>query len=227
MKVRLTNVERFNNSLIGILGTSNRSPEAIMRKQGRLLVENILIVTPPSSGNSKSGPSAKRGGEKTVEGNIRRVLNGVPVTTDRKNLSKVTLDDIHNQHKKHRKEGKIRKSLGKKRMRVPTNMLKQYIKAQKKSVGMLAAGWNASAAEFNARKGHYAWIKRHSPSSSAKVIVKPGSITIRMTNASNHAAKVNVMRKRIDWALQRQARNNEKILSHFKRNAQRQGFRIR
>lgn len=225
--VRLKNVPRFNESLISILEHSRQDPEAIMRKQAKLFMEQLLKVTPPSYGNSTTGPQAKKRGEDTVEGNIRKVLDGVPVASDRKNLQNVTMKDIQKHHEANRVAGRVRgRNKGKGRMRVPTRMLGQYIKSRKQAVGMLAAGWRKSADEFNVKTGYYKWIKRHSPASAVSVKVNKRGIHIKMSNKTRYAGGVGVMEKRLNWALGRQAQNNEEIIKNFKSNARRQGFRV-
>ena len=226
-RVKLNNSEAFNRSLIKILEHSRGPVEKTMRKQTKLIIEKVLSVTPPANGSTQ-GVKARRAGEKTTAGNILKVMKGVPVSRDRNRLSQVKDRDIYRQHEKHRKRGRVRRSLGRSKATVPTRMLKQYIKRRQAAVGMLAAGWNAAAKEFKASgRYHPAWVKRHSPKSSASIRVLPDSIRIRFTNATRYAGKVSVMKGRLDWAMKKQAFNNEKIIANFKGGARRAGFSVR
>lgn len=225
--VRLNNVDRFNRSLVSILEHSRGPVEKTMRKQAKLVVEKVLSVTPPASGHSAKGKAAERRGKKTTAANIQRVLVGVPVSTDRKNLQGITESEIAREHEKHRRQGTIRRNLGKNRKRVPTNKLKQYIKARQKAVGMLMAGWKAASSEFGVSSRYMpAWVSKHSPASSASFKVTRNKFHIKFSNKVRYASNVNVMRKRLDWALHSQARGNEKIIANYKGAARRAGFRV-
>lgn len=225
-KVRLTNSEEFNNSLIKILQHSRKPVAETMEKQTRLIVGKVLAVTPPTR-RGVTGPKAKKKGEKTVAGNIGKVLYGVPVAANR-SLSQVTERAIAKQHSKHRVRGRVNRSLGaRKKMAAPTRKLKQYIKKRQQAVGMLAAGWNKAAQRFGLKRGHYAWMKRHNPPSYAKMKVSDKRIHIKFINKVKFAGDVGIMSRALDYAMHWQARDNEKIIHHFKRSARKQGFKVK
>lgn len=226
--VRLNNSDRFNRSLIAILEHSRKPVEEVMRKQARLVVERVFEITPPA-GRSKKGVAAKRAGEKTVAGNIQKVLVGVPVSSDRKNLAKVGERQIALTHEAARVAGRVK---GKRRARaslikVPAQKLKVYIKKRQKAVGMLAAGWNEAARKLQARNRYWpGYARKHSPPSVATVTVSTDYIRIYFANKVRFASGVGIMPKRLNWALRKQAINNEKIIASFKGGARRAGFSV-
>lgn len=225
--VRLNNSARFNRSLISILEHSRKPAEEVMRKQARLVVEKMFDVTPPA-GRSKRGVAAKKVGEKTVAGNIQKVLSGVPVSKNR-SISTISEHQIAVIHTRARVAGRVR---GKKRARgvrvlVPKQKLNVYIKKRQKAVGMLAAGWNKAASLLQARNRYWpSYVRRHSPPSDASVTVTKDRIRIHFHNKVQFAGGVDVMPRRLKWALGKQASNNEKIIAAFKGGAKRAGFRV-
>lgn len=226
--VQLNNVDRFNRSLIGILEHSRKPVEEVMMKQARLIIERVFDITPPA-GRAKRGVAAKKAGQKTVAGNIQKVLVGVPVGMDRKRLSAVTEGDITKTHTMARVAGRVRgaRRSGKNLVRVPTGKLKTYIKKRQKAVGMLAAGWNKAASKLGARTRYWpGYARDHNPPSVADVQLGKDVIRIYFENKVRFAGGVGVMPRRLEWALKRQASNNEKIIAAFKGGARRSGFRV-
>ena len=225
--VQLNNSDRFNKSLISILEHSRKPAAEVMRKQGRLIVEKVIGVTPPS-GRTKKGVAAKRTGEKTVAGNIQKVLSGVPVSKNR-NIPNISEGKIASIHKRARVAGRVK---GGKRAKgvivvVPAQKLKRYIKNRQKAVGMLGAGWNSAAAKLQVRNRYWpSYVRRHNPRSSASIDVTKDMIRIRFANKVRFAGGVDVMPRRLKWAMEKQASNNEKIIAAFKGAAKRSGFRV-
>lgn len=236
--IKIANAARYNRSLISLVSNGKLTVEKQMEKQGRLLIRNLMIGTPPASGGANVGTKAKQAGERTVNAQIRRVIRGVDVRTARKMEAnpgkgeKVSLNmkDLGRHHKRSRRNGKIvgKNRTGKKMLITSKKMLNDYIKARKAKVGSLAAGWNAAARKFGL-KGRYwpNWVKRHDMPSAALFKLGKGFIKIKFTNAVRFAGNVSVMEKAIDRALYRQARNNEKIMHNWKQTAAQAGFRVR
>jgi len=236
--IRLKNDKEYVRSLISLVSNGKLTIEKQIEKEGRLLIRNVLIETPPQSGGALTGAKARQAGERTVSAQIRRVISGVDVRTARKMVSSpkkgekssLTMKDLERHHKRARKNGKIvgKKRTGKKLLFTSKKMLNDYIKARKKKVGALAAGWNAAAKKFGL-KGRYwpAWVKRHNMPSSADFKLGNGFIKIKFVNAVRFAGNVGVMGKALDRALYRQTRNNDKIMNNWKKTAARQGFRVR
>jgi hypothetical protein len=102
---------------------------------------------------------------------------------------------------------------------------KAYINKVLKRVGMLAAGWNASAIKLGAKLP--AWIKRHGHGGGQCLIEEtPRGIRIRMENAVGFATKVRGLDRRIKWAIESQAKAMERAADNIMRKVgQRAGFR--
>lgn len=102
---------------------------------------------------------------------------------------------------------------------------KAYINKVLKRVGMLAAGWNASAIKLGAKLP--AWIKRHGHS-NGQCLVEENSrgIRIRMENMVGFATKIRGLDRRIKWAINAQAGALERAAENIMRKtARRAGFR--
>lgn len=225
--VQLNNSPEFNKSLIKILEHSRKPVEDVARSQMRLVVEDMFETTPPAGGGKK-GPKAKKAGLKTVSGHIQRVLQGVPVSSNR-SIANTSESQIATIHSAARVAGRVprRKGQKKARVKVPAQKLRQYIKKRQKAVGMLAAGWNAAARELGARNRYWpTYARQHNPPSQVKIEVNSKRIRIYFANLVRFSGGVDVMPRRLKWALNKRARKNEKIIAAYKGAARRQGFRV-
>lgn len=224
--VRLKGHERFNRSLVAILSHSRRPALQVMEGQARGIVGKVIGVTPPSG--KKKGLAARKSGERTVEGNIRKVLVGVPVATNRAQVHGLTENDIAHHHESNRVAGQVKGRNRKiRRMIAPNNMLNRYVRRRQKAVGMLGAGWNAAASRFRVSPRDWpGFVRRHNPPSQASVRVTETKIRIRFENRVRFAGGVGVMPRRLKWALGKQASANEKIIAAYKGAARRAGFRV-
>ena len=224
--LKLNNVQEFNHALAMITAYSQKPVEETMNKQAKLLVEKIIGITPPFG--KRKGLAARDKGFRTVEGNIRKVLNGVPVAANRKLLSGVGEGEVARHHEKNRKRGRVSGANRRgNRKLAPQRLLDRYIKRRKDSVGMLAAGWNAAASKFRASPRAWpSFVKKHNPSSQATVKVTKTKIKIRMVNGVRFAGDLDTMSWRMDWALKRSAIDNTKIINNYKRGAKKAGFRV-
>jgi hypothetical protein len=102
---------------------------------------------------------------------------------------------------------------------------KAYIAKVMRRVGMLAAGWNASAIKLGAR--FPAWIKRHGHGGGQCLVEEtPRGIRIRMENMVGFATKVRGLDRRIKWAINAQAGALERAANAIMaKTARRAGFR--
>src|SRR5210317_881487 len=105
--IRLKYDKEYVRSLISLVSNGKLTIEKQMEKQGRLLIRNVLIETPPQSGGALTGAKARQAGERTVSAQIRRVISGVDVRTARKMVSSpkkgekssLTMKDLERHHK--------------------------------------------------------------------------------------------------------------------------------
>jgi len=193
-----------------------KSQEEVMREMTKDLVGTVIALTPPSAGKHASGMTAKKRGERTTEGQIRRVFEGVTKSNLSNNNPLASGGHTRNQstnwmaatHKRARRNGTVKRGSVRYRHKVMKGPLNRYIRMRKSKVGMLAAGWGKAAADFGVRGRNYpAWIKRHQGKAkgTASFKVTKDNIHVRFTNNVRYAGNVAVMRGRLNWALGRQA----------------------
>jgi len=138
---------------------TNLDARSVLRKQMRLLVERLIQLTPPPT-KKRSTMEGKRMGEAAVARDIRRVFFAHVRTKKGKIVPVAHPSVLHPEaHKAARwSDGRVRRVS--KRIPVRGAELNRYIRAVKKHVGIMKAGWNAAAALFGYR-GAPAWVKRH------------------------------------------------------------------
>jgi hypothetical protein len=226
VRVKLNNAPHFNQSLVAILSHARRPALVVMEQQAKGIVGRVIGVTPPSG--KLKGIAARKAGEKTTAGNIRKVLQGVPVSSNRKALSSVNENEVARQHQKYRVAGQIKgRHLGKKKKKAPAQMLNRYIRRRQKAVGMLAAGWNTAAAKFKVSGRDWpSFVRKHNPPGQASIKTTSSRITIRFANRVRFAGGVSNMPRRLNWALGKQTAANNKIMAAYKGAAKRAGFRV-
>ena len=187
-----------------------KSQEEVMREYVKNLVSEIIGLTPPQAGKHRKGTAAKRRGEQTTENQIRRVFQGVNKSqTDRDHFEyKNSLYGMGEIHKRARVKGQVRRGSVKRRHKVMKGKLNKYIRMRKSKVGMLAAGWHAAADEFGVRGRNFPmWMRRHQGKarSSARIKIKKDNIHIRFSNRVRFAGDVEIMKRRLSWAMGVQA----------------------
>lgn len=224
---RLSNVDRFNRSLVAIVANGRLGVVKQMEKRAKILFEKVIDATPPG-GRGIRGIKAKQKGMRTVEGEIRKVIMGVNKPRDPN--PGLTDGQLHYWHNKARVGGRVRGQPRKGNQLLVTSKskLNDYIRKRQKAIGMLAAGWNHAARKFKVpARAHPKWISRHNPGGLALFWVTKKRITVRGINAARHVGKVGRMRMALDEALERAAWDNEKVMNSYKKEAKRQGFRVR
>ena len=210
-----------------------KSQEEVMREMTKDLVSTVIALTPPSAGKYATGMTAKKRGERTTEGQIRRVFEGV--TKSRADKDNFEFNNSQSGmgiiHRRARRNGTVRRGSVGRRVKVMKGPLNRYIKRRKSKVGMLAAGWGKAASDFGVRGRNYpAWIRRHQNKAkgTARFKVKQDSIHVRFTNNVRYAGNVDVMRGRLNWALGRQAEASlRKRMSKGLKNAAKQSNVVR
>lgn len=212
-----------------------KSQEEVMREMTKDLIGTVIALTPPSAGKYATGMTAKKRGERTTEGQIRRIFEGVnksevPAARKRRDED-MSIAHMAAIHKRKRVNGRVGRSPVRRRKKVMKGQLNRYIRMRKSKVGMLAAGWGKAAADFGVRGRNYpAWIKRHQGKAkgTASFKVTKDNIHIRFTNNVRYAGNVAVMRGRLNWALGRQAEASlRKRMSKGLKNAAKQSKVVR
>lgn len=203
-------------------GTSKKRGEAVIQND----LDHILVGLTPELYDQ----FMELGG-KSVRREMRR-KDGTVYVTD----SDIAIGSISDWHKQNRRENGRVHRIGRKtrdigrhknwdRGVVQAADKKAYIKKVLARVGLLAAGWNASAIKLGAR--FPAWIKRHGHANGQCLVEENArGIRIRMENAVGFATKVRGLERRIKWAINAQANALDRAADNIMRKtAQRAGFR--
>jgi len=203
-------------------GTSKKRGEAVIQND----LDHILVGLTPELYDQ----FMELGG-KSVRREMRRKDGSVYVTD-----SDIAIGSISDWHKQNRRENGRVHRIGRKtrdigrhknwdRGVVQAADKKAYIKKVLARVGLLAAGWNASAIKLGAR--FPAWIKRHGHANGQCMVEENArGIRIRMENAVGFATKVRGLERRIKWAINAQANALDRAADNIMRKtAQRAGFR--
>lgn len=91
--------------------------------------------------------------------------------------------------------------------------LNAYIKTVQGRVGWLAAGWNQAAAKLGVQP--LGWVWRHSAPGKALVEISDNGVKITMTNQVKFAREAADMERRVQWALDQQAGNMERLTKQY------------
>lgn len=208
----------------------NGKADGAAKKRGEAVIQNdldhILVGLTPELYDQ----FMELGG-KSVRREMRR-KDGTVYVTD----SDIAIGSISDWHKQNRRENGRVHRIGRKtrdigrhknwdRGVVQAAEKKAYIKKVLARVGLLAAGWNASAIKLGAR--FPAWIKRHGHANGQCLVEENArGIRIRMENAVGFATKVRGLERRIKWAINAQANALDRAADNIMRKtAQRAGFR--
>jgi hypothetical protein len=206
----------FRRSFARFAAESKRSKQQVLRQQAKLFVRDVVKVTPPNK-NSKYN---KPGGEKTVRNDIAKIL-----VSARKSHDAESARALHKRYRNRR--GRIARSMGPSRHRVPAAALKAELARSLANVGILASGWNAAAVKLG--QVLPAWITRHG-TRYGQCIVKVSAtvMSITIVNAARFAGYVAGMQRRVQWAVNNRVRQMEKQMDDYatKRAAKRAGLKV-
>jgi hypothetical protein len=203
-------------------GTAKKRGEAVIQND----LDHIFLGLDPESYRQ----FLERGGK-----DVRRELyrkDGTIYVTD----SDIEIGSAKDWHQQNRRENGRVHRIGRKtrdigrhknwdRGVVPAAEKKAYIAKVLKRVGMLAAGWNASAIKLGAK--FPAWIKRHGHGNGQCLVEENArGIRIRMENMVGFATKIRGLDRRIKWAINAQAGALERAADAIMaKTARRAGFR--
>ena len=258
---------KFDRAIAFALTTSKKEPITFMKQQAKLVVRNLIEITPPAHANEGAdvavGKAARMAGESTIrrdntgEANrwphpkrrgifvvlsdaviskASRRPNGDTVlwaerdtgyladaTFFRGNASESEMMRHHDQYFQNGRmtsAGAYTRDIGRwkyiDQLIVSATAYKRFSKALNKRVGWMAAGWNQAAALLGYRPP--AWIWRHSAPGYGTLTVDDQGVRIKMTNAVRYASQVGDMRRRVQYALDSQAKKMINTANKFFEN---------
>lgn len=182
------------------------TPGEALRKQSRLLVRDILKITPPA-GDDESSPRAQ--GEAAVARDIKRAVYSLQAKNFREPriqnmirrrdyvglkelFSKMPNSTIRNAsfvpfypelHERQRdSRGRVNRTKQQLFATAEGNQVSTYIRRKKKNVGMAKGGWAAGASMFGVRVAK--WISRHAGMGSVEDKSRTLNPFIVLTNRS-------------------------------------------
>lgn len=204
----------FNKAAQRLIATSKRSTKELLHEQGKLIIKEAAMVTPPNKGKNN-----KSGGERTIRGDLAKLF----VSSKAKDA--VMGGDLAQIHRKYRdRRGRIKYSGDK----IKAQGVAAYRKTLLARVGKMAAGWKKAASQL----GHSlpAWISRHNRAGS--ITYKTSGLfnskgELAMTNAGVYAGQRSGIERRLNFAMKKQAGKINRRVDYFlKQNAKSAGFKV-
>ena len=205
----------FEQSALKLFEHSRRDWETFIREQVRGFLRLVIDFTPPSRGAIR-GVKAKKAGEGTIERDVRKVF---ATTSSTKRVQVTSIAEMRSimKSKRARRGGKITYASDTKTL-VRAALLREFLKQRKARVGYLASGWHAAAKNIgNVRVP--AWIGRHNGPGSTSVKSTIEGIIAEICNEVDYASDVSGMERRMQAALNVQAKRMDRRLAHFTEKA--------
>lgn len=215
IKVDLSDFLKSSARLRAQLGEKGGDAETFMRARAKATIKTMITRTPPGT-PKVSGKYAKNLGLNKIASDAAKAV--MPTTPSRAESTDVRgiIDSLRNSR------GRVRKPA--KQITVPLAALNAEIKRRQAEVGKLAAGFNAAAAKLGYKPP--AWIWRHSSPGSIEIKVSKRGIKIVIINAVEFASRVEFLEKRIQAAVDEEARKNNRQLKYLVSNAaKKSGFK--
>ncbi len=229
--------QEFGEQLERFALYSGRSFEDELENQGKLLVRDILRLTPPSRFGA-SVSEAKRAGERSIRKNLRSVFSGVNLKGQRQITHLFGRTDVAGlpfrtpTTEKHpdvkalyeqRKVGsgyRVRRGQ-RARYYVDERKLAALEQVLIKRVGWAAAGFGPAAQRLGAAVPAY--VRRHVGKAPGTVAVNTtGAIlSIVITNRVDYVARLSGLQRRLNWAVARRKTAMEKQLPYLIRRHER------
>jgi len=211
---------RFDRALAEWRQFAKLDGRKLLEEQARGFIKRVVGVTPPATGTANI--DARKAGEGAIKADLAKLF--IPVVLKGKRPEKWTdLAAIHDQARNRR--GRVNRT--NQRYYVDQAKLAALQKLLISRVGILAAGWNASAEKLGVKLP--AWVRRHGTAfGSVEVIVSATNIRIVMRNTVKFVNNVEGYERRAQWALNAQAgalERQTKVM--LERTARRAGFKVR
>lgn len=177
----------YNKALNLWAANSKRSSEAILERETKLFVQELINYTPPGK-YGKEGTALKRG-VASVTGDLNRLFFPVKKT-------EAQHTDLAGIHKANRtKRGRVKKRIAKK-YKVYKPDFNAYLKQQKANIGKLSAGWEPAADYLKIKLPK--WISKHSSPGTIDIKKRQSSTTIRVSNQVSYASDIQGFKARIN-----------------------------
>jgi hypothetical protein len=164
-----------------------------------------------------SATQARQAGEAAVERDVRKVFE----PTRRNGVNRVNLraevDRLRNP-----RNGRV----GRVRDKIPARAadINAEIRRRKAGVGRLAAGWVPAAKRFGVSRVP-AWVKHHSTPGAARISIGRNRFRLTVTNSARFAGGVRGIHRRVQLALNIQAKAMETgAATYWRKKAARAGF---
>jgi hypothetical protein len=213
----------------------DRDLETEMVHQGKKFLEKTIKITPPGysrGGKMRSVTDARKAGERAVRRDLRRIFTPVDLRGSRRVThlfgkphpaapwevpTKEYHPDVAGIFRQHRASGKAGRAA-----RYKAGTL--YVDRQKfaeveamliKRVGWLSGGFTRAGLSLGARMPAYA--KRHTAPGSIRITNTPELMQIHIINDVRYAARVEGLRRRIQWAVDAQASAMERQIPYLLR----------
>jgi hypothetical protein len=229
--------QEFGEQLERFALYSGRSFEDELENQGKLLVRDILRLTPPSRFGA-SVSEAKRAGERSIRKNLRSVFSGVNLKGQRQITHLFGRTDVaglpfrtpttekHPDVKALYEQRKVGsgyrvKRGGRAKYYVDERKLAALEQVLMKRVGWAAAGFGPAAQRLGAAVPAY--VRRHVGKAPGTVAVNTtGAIlSIVITNRVDYVARLSGLQRRLNWAVARRKTAMEKQLPYLIRRHER------
>jgi len=165
---------------------SKRSVTANLKQQAKLLVFELVGVTPPN----KKFEMNKKGGEQTIKNDLAKLFKSSKAANAARNLSRV-----HTSARN--RKGRVPKGIAK----VKASGLPAYRKLMLARVGEMAAGWKNAASSLGAKLP--TWITRHSRPGFGKIKVTGRSIEVELANKAVYSGQKNWVERGVKSAMKK------------------------
>lgn len=229
----------FNRQLAIYVQVVGRSMEEELGRQARLFLERAVRMTPPGKDNGGRGSTqteARARGVATVRRDLRRLFRPVDLRGSRR-LTHLFGRPVEPpweipQRERHPDVAAVYRSHRRKTRRgrheayraggnyVDRRKLAALEKALLARVGWLAGGWNPAARQLSARVP--SWARRHGTAPGmVRVTATAAALEVYIRNDVRYAASVEGLRRRVQRALDAQARAMERQIPHLLRRHER------
>lgn len=232
----------FNAQVRNLAAITARELKEELFVQARGIFKEIFRVTPPASGTGAA--AAKKAGQRSIDRNLNRLFRPVPIkghrlithlfgdpNPDVKNPPPYVVqtvekhpnvDAIYLAAARQAKRGRQFK-LPYRRLPADVKKVNRLGRELKRRVGWLGAGF-APAAEKVGLKAP-AYIRRHKGRAPGWVKISEGKRGIRIVfvNDVRYADQIDGLRRRVQWAINQQAKKIERQIPFVLRHAARKG----
>lgn len=224
-------LSEFEAQLSQFVLYSGRSMEDEIKNQAKLAVHKAIRVTPPGHDGVKDS-EAKQAGERKIRRNLRSVFSGVEIKGARLithlfgkqvkgapwfAMTRERHPDVaalHDSRKKKSGKFGLTRS-GRQKFYVDERKLAQLEAVLLARVGFLAAGYSSAAQVLGTKMPVY--VKRHAGRAPGSVQMKFTDELMRITvrNSVKYASRVPDVQRRLQWAINEQAKAMERQLPHL------------